>query len=93
MDAVTHRHLDHVEALEALMVVYSHLKAMVHRTEAPFLMGGDEESCYAFALLMSLIFEPGVLQQRAAGHTRSGFAASTQGQRYGLYALSAARGA
>ena len=42
MDAVTHRHLDCVAAVEALMEVYLCLNVIVLKTETPFLIGGDE---------------------------------------------------
>ena len=64
---MTHSHLDHVGAIEPLKEVYPDLKVIVHETEAPFLIGGDEYSCYdylpgglssGFRLLMPLRFIP-----------------------------------
>ena len=48
LGAVTHSHLDHVGAIEPLKEVYPELKVIVHETEAPFLIGGKEYSCYDY---------------------------------------------
>ena len=48
LGAVTHSHLDHVGAIEPLKEVYPELKVIVHETEAPFLIGGQEYSCYDY---------------------------------------------
>jgi len=72
-DVVTHSHLDHVGAIEPLMEVYPDLKVIVHETEAPFLIGGDEYSCYdylpgglspGFKLLMILRLIPPFYQYK-----------------------------
>lgn len=44
--AVTHGHLDHVGAIDPLIKVYPDLKIIFHETEAPFLLGPAEPSCY-----------------------------------------------
>ena len=45
---MTHSHLDHVGAIEPLKEVYPELKVIVHETEAPYLIGGEEYSCYDY---------------------------------------------
>ena len=73
---MTHSHLDHVGAIEPLKEVYPDLKVIVHETEAPFLIGGDEYSCYdylpgglspGFKLLMTLRFIPPYYQYKVGG--------------------------
>lgn len=72
---MTHSHLDHVGAIEPLKGVYPDLKVIVHETEAPFLIGGDEYSCYdylpgglspGFKLLMTLRFIPPFYQYKVS---------------------------
>ena len=72
---MTHSHLDHVGAIEPLKEVYPELKVIVHETEAPFLIGGDEYSCYdylpgglstGFKLLMRLGFMPPFYQYKVS---------------------------
>ena len=72
---MTHSHLDHVGAIEPLKEVYPDLKVIVHETEAPFLIGGDEYSCYdylpgglsaGFKLLMTLRFIPPFYQYKVS---------------------------
>ena len=75
LHAVTHSHLDHVGAIEPLKVVYPELKVIVHETEAPFLIGGQEYSCYdylpgglspGFKLLMWIRLLPPFYQYQAS---------------------------
>ncbi|KAK9909599.1 hypothetical protein WJX75_004745 [Coccomyxa subellipsoidea] len=45
---LTHGHLDHVGAIEPLIKVYPDLKVIYHETEAPFLLGTAQPSCYNY---------------------------------------------
>lgn len=45
---MTHGHLDHVGAIEPLIKVYPDLKVIYHETEAPFLLGTAQPSCYNY---------------------------------------------
>ena len=72
---MTHSHLDHVGAIEPLKQVYPELKVIVHETEAPYLIGGEEYSCYdylpgglspGFKLLMWIRLLPPFYQYQAS---------------------------
>ncbi len=45
---VTHGHIDHVGAIEPLMAAYPGLKIIFHETEAPYLEGTADPSCYDY---------------------------------------------
>jgi glyoxylase-like metal-dependent hydrolase (beta-lactamase superfamily II) len=45
---VTHGHLDHVGAIDSLIEAYPELRVIFHETEAPFLLGADQPSCYNY---------------------------------------------
>lgn len=71
--AVTHSHLDHSGAIEPLKKVYPDLKVILHETEAPYLIGSTDYSCYdhlpgglstGFKLLMWLRFIPPFYQYK-----------------------------
>lgn len=71
--AVTHGHLDHVGAIEPLIEAYPDLLVIFHETEAPFLLGDSQPSCYnympsglslPFKLLQFLKLLPPVVQYK-----------------------------
>lgn len=71
--AVTHGHLDHVGAIEPLIAAYPDLLVIFHETEAPFLLGDSQPSCYnympsglslPFKLLQFLKLLPPVVQYK-----------------------------
>ncbi|CAL8466588.1 g6124 [Coccomyxa elongata] len=45
---LTHGHLDHVGAIEPLIAAYPDLLVIFHETEAPFLLGDSQPSCYNY---------------------------------------------
>ncbi len=79
-NAVTHGHLDHVGAIEPLIKAYPDLKVIFHETEAPFLLGTAQPSCYnykpnglsaGFKLLMLLKLLPPYVQYKVRSRLKT----------------------